>query len=185
MALQPDLGEGARPPADRRHSRTALTLLVLAGSVFLAGWYAWNSLTSPDDESDATAPPVCQPAAPTDAPAPADVRLNVYNATDRNGLASATAGAMRERGFAILDVANDPLDKEVTASAEVRASEDTQAVASLVMAQVAGAVFVPDERTDGTVDLVVGEAFTELAAPGAAPAPVPGATGTAAPLPPC
>ena len=35
------------------------------------------------------------------------------------------------------------------------------------MAQVAGAVFVPDDRTDDTVDLVVGVTFEALAPPGA------------------
>jgi hypothetical protein len=53
------------------------------------------------------------------------------------------------------------------------------------MAQVPGAVFVADNRTDGTVDLVVGAAFEALAPPGGAPAPVAPADGTATPLPSC
>jgi hypothetical protein len=186
MALQPDLGEDTRSPADRRHQRTVITMLVLAGLVFIAGLYAWGSITNPDETSDGVASaPTCQPAAPTDAPPPAEIGLNVYNATDRNGLASSIAGEMRTRGFAILDVANDPSGRVITGTAEVRAHLDSQAAASLVMAQVPGAVFVADNRTDGTVDLVVGAAFEALAPPGAVPAPVPPADGTSTPLPSC
>ena len=92
---------------------------------------------------------------------------------------------MRERGFAILDIANDPLGREITGTAEVRAGVDNQGAASVVMAQVAGAVFVPDDRTDDTVDLVVGVAFEALAPPGAPPVLLPDPNGTADPLPPC
>src|ERR687898_3366887 len=98
MAPQPDLGEDTRSPADRRHQRTVITMLVLAGLVFIAGLYAWGSITDPDESSDRVAAPTCQPAAPTDAPPPAEIALNVYNATDRNGLASSVAGEMRTRG---------------------------------------------------------------------------------------
>jgi len=184
MALQPDRGGDTRNAADRRHQRTAITMLVLAGLVIIAGWYAWDSITDPEETSDGVAP-TCQPAAPTDAPPPAEIELNVYNATDRNGLASSIAREMRTRGFAILDVANDPSGSEITGTAEVRAHLDSQAAASLVMAQVPGAVFVADNRTDGTVDLVVGAAFEALAPPGGAPAPAPPADGTSTPLPSC
>jgi hypothetical protein len=164
--------EARRRPADRRHLRTAITMLVLAAFVAFSGWYAWNTITEPQPSSaDATTAPTCIPGVPTDAPVPADIRLNVYNATDRNGLASSTAREMRERGFAILDVANDPLGKSVTGTAEVRAGADSEAAAGVVVAQVSGAVFVADNRTDGTVDLVVGEAFKALAPAGARPTP--------------
>ena len=183
MVLRPDLGGHARSAADRRHQRTAITMLVLAGLVFIAGLYAWDSITDPDESSDRVAAATCQPAAPTDAPPPAEIELNVYNATDRNGLASSIAGEMRARGFAILDVANDPSGREITGTAEVRAHLDSQAAVSLVMAQVPGAVFVADNRTDGTIDLVVGAAFEALTPPGGAPAPP--ADGTSTPLPAC
>jgi LytR cell envelope-related transcriptional attenuator len=173
MAVSRDLDtETRRRPADRRHLRTAITMLVLAAFVAFSGWYAWNTITEPRPSgADATTAPTCIPAVPTDAPAPADIRLNVYNATDRNGLASSTAREMRERGFAILDVANDPLGKSVTGTAEVRAGADSEAAAGVVVAQVSGAVFVADNRTDGTVDLVVGEAFEALTPAGATPTP--------------
>jgi hypothetical protein len=176
MAVSRDLDtETRRRPADRRHLRTAITMLVLGMFVAFAGWYAWNTITGPQpaDVDDVTVAPTCIPLLPTDAPATADIRLNVYNATSRNGLASSVARALRKRDFAILDVANDPLGKTVTGTAEVRAGADSEAAAAVVVAQVSGAVFVVDNRSDGTVDLVVGDAFEELAPAGATPAPAP------------
>ena len=115
MAAPPDRWPAPRRPGDRRHTRTAITLLVLAAFVFLAGWIAWSSLTDPSDAGEVdSAGPTCVPAPTSTPPAPADIRVNVYNSTDRNGLASSTAGAMRERGFAVLDIANDPLGREIT-----------------------------------------------------------------------
>jgi hypothetical protein len=186
MAVSRDLDAPTRRPVDRRHRRTAVTMLVLAAFVAIAGWFAWDTVTGADPVTTGDANPTatCIPAVPTNAPAPADIRVNVYNATDRNGLASSAAREMRARGFAILDVANDPLNKAITGTAEVRAGAGTEAAAGVVVAQVPGAVFVLDTRTDGTVDLVVGDAFEALAPVGAVPTPVvPG--GTATPLPTC
>jgi LytR cell envelope-related transcriptional attenuator len=163
MAVSRDLdAETRRSPAHRRHLRTAITMLVLATFVAFAGWYAWNTITNPRsaDVADATVAPTCIPAVPTDAPAPADIRVNVYNATTRNGLASSAARAL-------------PLGKTVAGTAEVRAGADNEAAAAVVVAQVSGAFFVVDDRTDGTVDLVVGEAFKKLAPARATPAPAP------------
>jgi LytR cell envelope-related transcriptional attenuator len=174
MAVSRDLDtETRRRPADRRHLRTAITMLVLALFVAFAGWYAWNTITDPSaaDTGDITVAPTCIPTLPTDPPAPADIRVNVYNATAKNGLASNVARALRRRDFAILDVANDPLGQTVTGTAEVRGGAESEAAAAVVVAQVSGAVFVIDNRTDGTVDIVVGDAFTELAPAGATPVP--------------
>lgn len=184
MAVSRDLGTQTRHPADRRHLRTAITMLVLAAFVAFAGWFAWNTISNPGSDTtgdDPTTATTCLPAVPPDAPAPGDISLNVYNATDRNGLASSAAREMRTRGFAILDVANDPLDKPVTGIAEVRAGPGSESAATVVIAQVPGAVFVLDTRTDGTVDLVVGEAFEALAPAGVPATPAP----SGAPLPAC
>jgi LytR cell envelope-related transcriptional attenuator len=174
MAVSRDLyPETRRRPADRRHLRTAITMLVLASFVAFAGWYAWNTITDPNPaDAEITGATTCIPALPTDAPAPTDIRLNVYNATARNGLASHIARALRERGFAIVDVANDPLGRTVTVPAEVRAGVDNEAAAAVVVAQVAGAVFVADNRTDDSVDLVAGDGYRRLAKVGAIPTPI-------------
>ncbi|TDC48085.1 LytR family transcriptional regulator [Jiangella ureilytica] len=163
-----------------RRIRTSVTLLVLIGVVIGAAWYSWDNVVGEDDSATSdTGNQPCAPGVPTAAPAPAEVQINVYNATDRNGLASAVAGQVRDRGFVVVDVDNDPLGRDITGTAEVRSGPAAQAAAELVATLVAGAVYVPDERTEATIDLVLGDAFEALADP-AAPPPTP-----AADLPPC
>jgi hypothetical protein len=181
MAVETRPG-GARHRHTARHVRTALTLLVLVGFVAFAGLYGWRALTD-DPDADAVATQQCLPAAQADAPPPTEIQVNVYNATSRSGLASTTAGQLRERGFVIRDVANDPLSRQVTGTAEVRANPEQQAAASVVLAQLPGAVFVPDERPEPTVDLVLGESFESLAVP-LPPEPDPAAEGEAPAEPP-
>lgn len=176
--------EQASDPAARRRRwkrvRTSVTLLVLIGFVVGAAWYSWRNVI--DQEDDAAAPvsgAACAPGAPTAAPDPAQIEVNVYNSTSRNGLASAVARQIRERGFIVLDIANDPLDKSIDVPAEVRSHTDQQAAAALVATLVQGAAYVPDERGDATVDLVLGEKFTKLAPPSAS------GKAPATDLPPC
>ncbi|MBB5787482.1 LytR C-terminal domain-containing protein [Jiangella mangrovi] len=154
-----------------RRIRTSVTLLVLVGVVIGAAWYSWDNVVSEDEPvATGTDNQPCALGAPTEAPAPADVQVNVYNATDRNGLASAVARQVRDRGFVVVDVDNDPLSRDITGTAEVRSGPDAQVAAELVATLVAGAVYVPDERTEATIDLVLGDAFEALADPAAPPA---------------
>lgn len=170
--------------AARRHRwrriRTSATLLILIGVVIGAAWYSWANVVGDDDPGAAasTGRP-CAPGQPTAAPAPAEVQVNVYNATDRNGLASTVARQVRDLGFVVVDVDNDPLDRSIEGTAEVRSRADDQAAAELVATLVPGAVYVPDDRTEATIDLVLGDAFEALADPAAPPAT------PSAELPPC
>jgi hypothetical protein len=173
---------------DHRHLRTAITLVVLTALVVGAGIYAWSLVTESTGDEDEIGPliaaPTCAVVAPTDPPPPEEIGLNVYNATSRSGLAQSVAAEMRERGFAILDVANDPTTRTVIHVAEIRATAEDNPGVDLLLSQFPGAVFYPDERTEPSIDLVLGEAFD-----GVPPAPEAGEPaepeGTATPLPPC
>jgi hypothetical protein len=92
----------------------------------------------------------------------AEVKVNVYNATDRRGLAARVAGQLEQRGFRIRKVDNDPAERQVTGAAEVRHSDHGADAARTVAAQVAGVVVVPDQRPGASVDLVLGAGFTGL-----------------------
>ncbi len=155
----------------RKRRRTAIVLtlvaLVLAGSFYYAASY-WNA--GPSSNAAAT----CTPA-PGSTPVPSQVTVNVFNATKRQGLAGSTAKLVKERGFVVGSVQNDPAKKAVAASAEVRYGPNGEAGAQLVIALVAGAVPVKDTRADASVDLVLGDGFTALAQP-TAPVPAPGAS---------
>jgi len=166
-------GEGARPlrrrgtGAGRRVVIVVLTMLVLVSLAALA----WE--TTRDDEPDVAASPRSSCPTPTpipDAAAPAQVKVNVYNATDRRGLAAKVATRLERRGFLVGKVDNDPLKRTVTGAAEVRHSTVGTAAARTVTAQVGTVVAVPDRRTDASVDLVLGAAFTGLVAPAEAAA---------------
>lgn len=148
----------------RRHLRTAITLLILAGFVTGSAWYAWSIVTEPAAEQDdevVVSTPQCAMPVPTDGPPPEEVNLNVYNGTSINGLASEAARQLRERGFVILDVANDPQRRSVTGVAEIRAASESPEV-TLVMSQFPGAAFLQDKRIDDSIDVVVGESFHEV-----------------------
>jgi hypothetical protein len=183
MAVHPPLEDEVRHRRRYRRIRSTITLVVLIGLVAWAGWYAWNVVTEPaatDDEPEVVAEqPLCAVAVPTDAPPPEEININIYNGTDRNGLASQIAREMREQGYVILDVANDPLNRSVAGVAEVRAADVDDLSVQLIMSQVPGAAFVADERTDDAIDIVLGEEFEAIGPqdpepePDASPPPLP------------
>ena len=61
-----------------------------------------------------------QAAKPAALPNPRTVKVNVYNATKHRGLARSTSVELAARGFAIGTVANDPLNKLIVGTAEIR-----------------------------------------------------------------
>ena len=165
-----DLAPPRRRGGSRRTSRGLLLLLVVV--VLAAGAVtAWRFMVREDDADVAAPKPKCPPTAPTlSVVAPAQVRVNVYNATERRGLASTVATALKKRGFQVDKVANDPLKRSVTGLAEVRSSAQGTDASRTVIAQVGQVVLVPDQRTDASVDLVLGATFKKLVSPAEAAA---------------
>lgn len=96
-------------------------------------------------------------------PSPTDVTTNVYNSTDRTGLAAATGEELKSRGFVIGTVANDPLGKTITGVAEIRHGPKGAQAAALMAYYLPGARLVDDERTDATIDTVLGAGFLDVA----------------------
>ena len=104
----------------RRKRRTLITLAVVLLGLFFAFWYAWSYYQS-DLAARATRPPGAT-CAPYDAKAvtPERTKVNVYNASDRQGLAASVSRALGDRGFDIGKVANDPSSRKAPSVAEVR-----------------------------------------------------------------
>ncbi|WP_406284909.1 LytR C-terminal domain-containing protein [Embleya sp. NBC_00896] len=147
-----------------------IVIAIVVGLVVLAtaGWGVYH-FTS-DEGTKAVACPSPTASAPVAAPAaqlpePATITLNVYNATKRTGLAKTVADALKARGFTIGKVANDPLNQPIAATAEIRHGFPGSTPSKVVAAQVAGSTNKEDQRTDSTVDLVIGDAWTDLATP--------------------
>ena len=128
----------------------AVVLLSLAGAFYYASTYFRDTTPTPGP---------CTTEVPTAALRPADVSLNVYNSTTRNGLAKAVALGAVDRGFKVKAVGNDPRHAGVKQVAQIRFGPEGAASARLVKAHVPQAVYLNDKRKGDTVDLVVGAAW--------------------------
>ncbi|MHB8275114.1 MAG: LytR C-terminal domain-containing protein [Dermatophilaceae bacterium] len=158
---------GASIHRRRRRRRAAVTLilvaLVLLGTFTYAAAYfqGWVGTRSPKT----VASPSCQVATPVEALTPRTVTVNVYNSTNRAGLAASVAKSLRTQGFKVVDVANDPLGRSISGVGEIRHGRAGAAAATLAATRLPGAKLVLDNRTDATVDLVLGTKFTVLSVP--------------------
>ncbi len=153
---------GASSSRRARRRRALITLGVVALMLFFAFWYAYSYYKT-SGEPRATPVTSCTTAAV--APAPGKITVNVYNATERNGLAAKTATEVRKRGFKVSTVSNDPLARRVAGTAEVRYGRTGAPASKLVIALVKGAKGVQDARNDSSVDLVLGTKYKALAPP--------------------
>ncbi len=179
--------EADAPERTRPSLRAPLTLLVLVAFVVAATYFGWRALTAEPlavvstgcaDQTPGTPDPEGKrrggegrgegrgrgqkkdPVEPT--LTESEVTLNVYNATDRAGLAGLTAEQLEARGFVIAAVDNDPLGKTVFGVAEVRFGKAGRDAAEVVMRHVEGTTAVRDDRTSESVDLVLGVQYREL-----------------------
>lgn len=147
----------------RKQRRTAITLMLTLLIIFGAFWWAWSYIRA-DDSSTAT------PTADNGTPGtvecaewdPRLVTVNVYNASNRRGLAGLVAGELESRGFEVGQIANDPLRATLEAPVQIRYGEPGRQQASVLRDLVEDEHVVRDDRTDTTLDLVLGESFGEL-----------------------
>ncbi|MFD0269704.1 LytR C-terminal domain-containing protein [Streptomyces sp. NPDC127106] len=121
-------------------------------------------------------------------PKPGDITVNVYNATQRAGLAKAVGDELKKRGFTVGQVGNAPadFDKKVPGTGILLGSAKTdKAVYSVLGTQIEGDTLQNDAREGADVDLILGDAFTQLSPQEAAdkelallanPQPAPAAT---------
>lgn len=161
MAHPVTAGASRRTRQRRRAAITFVLVLAFLGSAF---WYAYSYIkngagtsATPSAGSSCTTNPYGSGALPK------DVTLNVYNASKRAGLASDVARTLKARGFTVVEIANDPLEKKVPGVGELRYGPPGQPQALTAVKLVKGLVRVNDKRTDATVDLVLGDKFTGLA----------------------
>lgn len=132
-----------------------------------------NSAVSGDCKPAPTGPDSAGPAKP---PKPATITVNIYNATDRSGLAKDTADALKKRGFKIGDIDNAPeeLDKKVKTSGLLLGTPKAQRDGALAVlgAHLAKADTKTDKARSGkaakSVDMVLGDGYRQLTKPAAA-----------------
>ena len=112
------------------------------------------------------------PAAPP--PHPSQVTVNVYNATFRSGLAGQVGAQLATRGFREGKTGNDPQRSFLPDdTAVIRYGEDGAAAAAVLAQHVPKAVLTKVDRTDKTVDIVLGNDYSALIPAAMVPKPAP------------
>jgi hypothetical protein len=160
-------GDGRR----RRHPiATGILLLLMMVVIFGATFGAVRLLrggsSTPSASPGSSTPKPCVTATVRPGvvlPKPGTITANVYNSSDRRGLARTTADTLTGRGFVVARVANDPLAKGLTTIGEIRYGPKGKANAQLMAFYIVGATLVADKRADASIDVVVGGAFVAVA----------------------
>jgi hypothetical protein len=154
--------ESAASRRHRRNRRTAIVLIVVAAALAAAFYYAASYLNRPRTPAATDCPTTDITAGAPAALSPGQVTVNVYNATNRAGLAADTAKNVKARGFVVAAVANDPAKKKIDGVGEVRFGPNGKPGAELVVALLDGVTPLQDTRADASVDLVLGNGFKAL-----------------------
>jgi len=124
------------------------------------------------------------PPSPTDAAAPklgnlvsgsalidvapaklADTKIRVLNASGQGGQAGEVSGTLRDLGFAAPTAANDPIyaGSRLSCQGQIRFGQSGRAAAAATWLVAPCVELYQDDRTDDTVDLVIGTDWTSLA----------------------
>ncbi|MGW2490205.1 LytR C-terminal domain-containing protein [Streptomyces sp. NPDC001606] len=163
-----------RPP--RRRGRLVAAVVASAAALGLIGWGTVQLIdvfTGGEKATAATSKAGCRtkvsPAAHAKAlPEPGQITVNVYNATQRTGLAKDTADALKKRGFKIGDVGNagKEYDKKVKGTGILLGPAGARNTSLPVLAtQLAAAEQRVDGRKEADLDLIIGDGFKGLAKP--------------------
>ncbi|MFB7374217.1 LytR C-terminal domain-containing protein [Streptomyces sp. NPDC056222] len=169
---------GDKYPRMRRPRHRRRIVLAAGAAVVVLGAAGWGTLQLVDvfsggDDTKATAgrSADCKPVTKTTTapvaalPKPAQITVNVYNATPRSGLAKSTADELKKRGFIIGKVGNAPVayDKKVPgAGILLGAPGATKGAFTVLGTQLKGATTKTDTRATADVDLIIGTAFKNL-----------------------
>jgi LCP family protein required for cell wall assembly len=92
-------------------------------------------------------------------PEPADVNVQVLNASDKSGLAAKVGDTLKSLGFGVSGSANAD---QPTPQTVIRFSPDQAAAADLLGRTVPAATAVPDPGATGVLQLVLGRSFDDV-----------------------
>ncbi|MEU6001548.1 MULTISPECIES: LytR C-terminal domain-containing protein [unclassified Streptomyces] len=171
---------GAKYPRMRRTRGRRRIVLAVVASVVAVGLIGWGTLqlidvftggskaTAAGSRSDCAAKPgpSAKPPAPKALPKPGQIKVNVFNATPRGGLAKDVAAELKKRGFTVGKVDNAPkaYDKKVKGTGILLGAKSaTDTAVPVLGTQLAGAESRTDARKGGEVDLILGSKFKDLA----------------------
>ena len=153
--------------ASRRNERRKriLSLSAVAFSIFLIGYAAGYLINRPVfvpvENADPT-PCITLALFPIEfVPKPSEVKVRVLNGSKRVGVAGITGEVLESAGFKVLEVGNLGADN-IEEAAEIRYGKKSKNAALLLQAYIVNAVLVLDNRTDKSIDVVVGQGFESV-----------------------
>jgi hypothetical protein len=144
--------------------------LVIVGVLVVAAAIMVGVTLAKDTQSGGPVAEGCPPGWPVaniQLPEEKEVKINVYNATDSQGLARGVANDFKNQGFKIGKTGNDPKKKAVSAVAVLRYGPKAVGAAHLLRAYFLDEAQTEFDikRTDATVDVVIGTSYKQLATP--------------------
>ena len=143
--------------------KSAAVLGGLCVLLVIVGLWGFNAATEPFPGKTDAPKCVATPVSEGDKVFPAQVTVSVYNASQRNGLASRTMGLFRDAGFNAGDTGNAPKDTEVDVAAIWTDQPDNPAV-RLVASRLGPEVRIEERDGRGAgVMVLVGDRFEALA----------------------
>jgi len=164
----------------RRHGRLVALVVACVAALAVIGWgtlqlidvFTGGRKASAADSSAHCATGTAAQSSPSPAstaqalPEPAEITVNVLNATPRSGLAKQTADELKKRGFRIgrVDNATKEYDKKVKGVGVLLGPTSSLDTALRVLGtQLPDAERRTDARTGKDVDLIIGDGFQQLA----------------------
>jgi hypothetical protein len=153
------------PARIRPHRRAGPWLAFLGVLVVIAVVVWWQVLgadTTKNPAADGCGPKADQSVAALD---PKTVKVRVYNATERTGLAKQVADGLKRNKFTVVASSNDPLadTRKVEGVGEIRYGSKGEKQALLLSFWFPGIQLVADPRGDAAVDVAVGPTYKALA----------------------
>jgi hypothetical protein len=149
-------------PVDTRRRAIGVSIVVAVLAAVGAGAWAFGI----NSESDGSLGCVKQTYV---APSPTMTLVNVYNSTQQTGLAQSVAEELRERGFQIGEIGNDPERRKVRGTGELRIfgtnknpDPEAEKQKEALQAWNAGMSVSREKRQSGSVDYVIGERWQGL-----------------------
>ncbi len=134
--------------------RTPITLLVLLGVLLYGAWWGYRNIIQPVPKIP---PPPCVEQTVTKGQLQASqIVVKVYNGGDRRGLAGDVTRLLRRKGFKVTLTTNtvEKIQKTVIVGAGAKNPE-----VLFVKSFFKDAVVRADKRTDGSVDVLVGNKY--------------------------
>lgn len=100
------------------------------------------------------------------------IHANVWNASGKNGMAATVASRLSWRGVKIIDTGNDPTAEAPPKHAVIRYGPNGKQIALTLAQQIQDAKLEQDDRTNPSVDVVIGMKFALVPVPPPAPSKI-------------